>query len=164
MSAAALIFSAPSNALDLNPKDGTYVLEIGGKQFGMDHYFNLNSGDEIELPRGEFSIENNDEGFIVRGCLSIYRGSNIDIRQVCGENGGSIYCRTVPDWVEVSGPEELASAKEVIEIYLKPESDGVLKLKVTDDTGASGGPVDSFNRENKYVLAKDRALKCVFNN
>ncbi len=160
-----LAVSAAASALDgESVADGTYVLEINKTLFGQDHYFDLKNGDEIELPRGEFTIMSNDEGYLVTGCVSAYRGAEVKIRQMCGEKDGSIYCRTVPDWVAVSGPEDLANAKEAVEVFLKPAGKNVLKLKVTDDSFVTGGSVDRFNTDNTYRLVKDRASKCVFDN
>lgn len=163
MTVLFLAVSATVSALDgASVADGTYVLEINKTLFGNDHYFDLNNGDEIELPRGEFTIMSNDEGYLVSGCVSAYRGAEVKIRQMCGERDGSIYCRTVPDWVTVNGPEELANAKEVVEVFLKPEGKNVLKLKVTDDSSVTGGSVERFNTDNTYRFVKDRTSKCVF--
>lgn len=153
----------PSAQAEVSPfADGVYVLQGEGRALGHDLPFDLQDGDTISLPRGEFRIQANDEGYLVSGCLSLYRGSTILIRQMCGEADKDVYCRIISPDVVVSSIEELASAKEVAEVFLSPSAENEFRIRVTDETGFTGGPVESFNKINRYVLSRDRELKCFF--
>mgnify|MGYP006916060691 CR=1 FL=1 len=142
--------------------DGVYVLQGEGRALGHDLHFSLNDGDTISLPRGEFKIQSTDEGYLVAGCLSLYRGSLIRIRQMCGEKDGAVYCRVPSPDAQISSVEDLASAKEVAEVFLTPAEVSEFRIRVTDEASITGGPVESFNTVNRYVLNRDRGLKCVF--
>ena len=124
---AAAAFSGVAGAAesaDASPvfQEGTYVLKMGKKFLGHDVYFDLrNGGDTIDLPRGEFTLKKNEQGVHVNGCFSMYRGAEVIVDRQCGYKGGQIYCRTVPDWVEVQpGNEELNNIEEVIEVFISP--------------------------------------------
>lgn len=160
--AAAAVISSVASA-EVNVGDGRYVLVQNGVQLGNDVAFDLaNGGDTIELPRGEFSILNNDEGYLVNGCLSLYRGAQISVRQMCGENeaGDAIYCRVLPPDIMVASIEELATTKNVVGVYLKPEGKGKLRIRVEDPQMLSGGLVNKFNAVNEYQLSQDGKSRC----
>ena len=125
---AAAAFSGVAGAAesaDASPvfQEGTYVLKMGKKFLGHDVYFDLrNGGDTIDLPRGEFTLKKNEKGVHVNGCFSMYRGAEVIVDRQCGYKGGQIYCRTVPDWVEVQpGNEELNNIERRFGREFQPE-------------------------------------------
>ncbi len=163
---AAAAFSGVAGAAesaDASPvfQEGTYVLKMGKKFLGHDVYFDLrNGGDTIDLPRGEITLKKNEQGVHVNGCFSMYRGAEVIVDRQCGYKGGQIYCRTVPDWVEVQpGNEELNNIEEVIEVFISPVDREHMAVTVSDPSFSAGGPVENFN-QNSYTLVKDRPSKC----
>ena len=90
----------------------------------------------------------------------MYRGAEVIVDRQCGYKGGQIYCRTVPDWVEVQpGNEELNNIEEVIEVFISPVDMEHMAVTVSDPSFSAGGSVENFN-QNSYTLVKDRPSKC----
>ncbi len=155
------LLSGSCQAGDLSKiQNGTYLLNIDHKSMGNDVLFNLaEGGDNIERPRGEFTVLKNDEGYLIDGCMIFYRGAEVKVNGMCGEKDSQIYCRVVPDYIEVQSLEQLATMKEIIEVFLDVADENTLKVKVLDPMSLAGGSVDVFNEYNTYKYSKERQGK-----